>query len=188
MLKKEILPEDEFISVMEKKYHEKFQFLELEGSHFGSSDRAAYLSCESFPEERIWARRVTLEDGERHYSDNYMGYYYRNDIEDMVRESVKAVNRNCKVSCSIMESYIPVSAEKGQSLEKMLKEEGTVFSVEITVCGVISRPEREILLECWRKKLKEQQLRLKGIFKDESEQFCFFAMDRAYEFLYAGWR
>lgn len=188
MLEKEIPVSEEFVSAMEKKYQEKFEFTELEGSHYGRPERAAYVRCETFPEERVWVRRITAEDGSRNYSDNYMGYVYRERLEAAVKEAAEAAEVDCEAEVSVMESYIPVSSGPEQGFEEMLKEEGTVFSVEITTRQKINEADREMILERFREKLKERKLRLKGIFRDEGKQFCFFAMDESYEFLYADWR
>ena len=178
----------EFETCMKEKYKEEFHFIELEGGHFGSRNRAAYVSCESFPNEKIWMRRMYDESGNVCYSDNYMAYYYAGDITAMIESVSEEIFADCKVTFLPQASEIPLESGPQNSLEELLEDEETIFSVEITVEHMV-RGEKEEKMELWRQKLKEKKLALEGTVEVRSLGLtCYFCMDTVYEFYYANWR
>lgn len=178
----------EFEACMEEKYKETFHFIELEGGHFGSRNRAAYVRCESFPNEKIWVRRMYDDSGNVSYSDNYMAYYYANEITAMIEAVSKEVFSDCKVVFLPQSSEIPLESGPQNSLDELLEDEETIFSVEI-LADRIAEEEKEEKMELWRQKLEKKKLALEGTVEVKSlDLTCYFCMDTVYEFYYANWR
>lgn len=81
---------------LEKKYGESFVFIDYPGA-LSQNELRVTLSCESFPQEQITAR-IRYVDDKPVYQDNYMAFYWKNRVENLVLEAAEeAFGTTCKV-------------------------------------------------------------------------------------------
>ncbi|MDD2980429.1 MAG: hypothetical protein PHN80_10695 [Hespellia sp.] len=179
--------EQGFVSYMQKKYKEDFTFREWKGSHIGNGNREAYMKSDRFPEERIWVERTVGEDRTVTYRDNYMGYYYQDEIKKLVEKTTEGVFTDAQVNYFPFKSLIWDESDSPVTLEELLADTSTTLHVTISLSA--SPKDRDAAMELWRRNLKEEHLRLDGnIETQDGSETGHFAMDEFYEFLYLNWR
>lgn len=179
--------EQGFLTYMEEKYNENFTFIELVGSHMGSDVREAYVKSSRYPEERIWVERSENEENEEIYRDNYMGYYYQEEIRELILSTMKEQFIKAHVEYYPFQSIIVGNKNAPETLVELLEKGDTMLSIEITAEDIL--PDKEAGMELWRRNLSEKNLRLNGkVSLENSTESCFFAMDSFYEFNYVNWR
>ena len=76
------------LDYMEKKYGEKFTYLDTHGAFmFANSDKIT-VSCESLPGREIYVS-VQRKNGKETYADSYMAHYFAGQVEDFVIDIAK---------------------------------------------------------------------------------------------------
>jgi len=97
------------LEYMEQRYGEKFEFIQAHGLHYSKNSRKIFVSCESFPGKKINVE--IIKDGkEIKYRDNYMEYYFEDQVNEFIVEIAKGyfddVTFRISISASIMDSSI----------------------------------------------------------------------------------
>ena len=77
------------LEYMEQRYGEKFEYVGLKRSAFyDPNSRSIFVSCESLPGKEILVE--IIKDGkEEKYYDNYMEYYFENQVNDFIIDLAK---------------------------------------------------------------------------------------------------
>lgn len=204
-------PQENILSVMEKKYGKEFEFDGWAHKAYGSQDMIANLTCSSFPGERIHAGQEVDEDGDITYFDDYMAYQDEDEIQEILEDSVQKIYPNARVIWKINSSEFPREMSQDMSIEEIVENKESVFSTYIVVNQGVFESSKNLDLENLRKELEEKKIRMSGALfftldetayqtvngdnysywasKDDwFEQRCNFATNREYGFIYADWR
>jgi len=143
------------LEYMEQRYGEKFEYIKSHGLHYTPNSRKIFVSCESFPGKEILVSIV--KDGkEIKYYDNYMEYYFAEQVNDFIvdiakgyfdditfRVSISASRSNSAITPkTAFEEYIFAEyyfvrgfmeiGESGESIEETIHE----FANELVRLGI----------------------------------------------------
>lgn len=209
--------EDDLKDYLNKKYqsfNENFEFLELTGSHMGSEEREGFFQTDSFPGVKILAQRYK-ESGEWIYTDNYMGYYYKEESEQEISRAVKEVVSDAKIFYQPEKSTYSPECDSDMNFNEFMKNSENYFHIVIVMPEIIPEDSQNEMMEYLRIKAVDREIRLKGVLvctdnvsvfeklnqenidnymakesfeKSWSSQICNFSMDDHSEYLYADWR
>ena len=105
-------PNREALTYMEKKYGEKFSYIGPHGSTNGSKTSSILVSCESLPGKEILVTYTRLDGGGFEFHDNYMAYYFEDDVRDLLEETAEKIYGECKAFYSVIYSVVPDSIKK----------------------------------------------------------------------------
>jgi hypothetical protein len=107
---------------MEKKYGDKFTFIENAGGGSGLSEHCAiFVKSEKLPDDRIYAVHGVF-DGKSGDRDNYLAYYFRKDADTYITKLAESVYGECKACCKPDEkSLLPENLGKDSSVEDVLR-------------------------------------------------------------------
>ena len=99
----------EIVRYMEKKYDEKFKYVDVTGGQLGGKSLTLRLEPEKYPGEIILARCELKKDGDKtwkKFNDNYMGLVFEEQMQEVLEKITKEVYGECKVFYSRNESVL----------------------------------------------------------------------------------
>lgn len=99
----------EIVRYMEKKYDEKFTYVDVTGGQLGGKSLTLRLEPEKYPGEIILASCELKKDGDKtwkKFNDNYMGLVFEEQTQEVLEKITKDVYGECKVFYSRDESVL----------------------------------------------------------------------------------
>jgi hypothetical protein len=91
---------NEIVRYMEKKYDEKFKYVDVTGGQLGGKSLTLRLEPEKYPGEIILASCELKKDGDKtwkKFNDNYMDLVYEEQTREALEKITKEVYGECKV-------------------------------------------------------------------------------------------
>ncbi len=91
---------NEIVRYMEKKYDEKFKYVDVTGGQLGGKSLTLRLEPEKYPGEIILASCELKKDGDKtwkKFNDNYMDLVYEEQTREALEKITKEVYAECKV-------------------------------------------------------------------------------------------
>ena len=192
------------IEKMEKKYDDKFTFVENAGGGSGMSEHCAiFVSSENLPDDRIYAVHGVF-DGKSDDRDNYMAYYLRKDADTYLTKLAGDVYGECKAYCKPDEkSLLPNEIGKESSAAEVLRSTKMYCYVFLPPQ---STSDKDRKLDKMFEKLKAEKINCyfyiaylnndeyydslkscEGIDKSKTETFCTLGMDEGFNIVERKW-
>ena len=192
------------IEKMEKKYDDKFTFVENAGGGSGMSEHCAiFVSSEKLPDDRIYAVHGVF-DGKSDDRDNYMAYYLRKDADTYLTKLAGDVYGECKAYCKPDEkSLLPNEIGKESSAAEMLRSTKMYCYVFLPPQSTADKDKK---LEEMFEKLKAEKINCyfyiaylnnkeyyndlesyKDIDKSKTKAFCTLGMDERFNIVERQW-
>lgn len=116
------------VAYMTEKYDEEFEWISPVGGQLGSNQHSGYVKCSLFPEEQIL---VSGEKNGNQYamSDNFLEYYLREELEDMMVGFLKQAGVDCQVEWRPAEAAVDVAEGKSIDPVEYLEQYGARVSL-----------------------------------------------------------
>ncbi len=205
---KKVSIKDQMMEYMSNKYEEEFKFIETTGGQLGDTQVNIYVSSESYPDYKVLV--TGIKEGKNHYrySDNYVQYLLKNQIDEIMSEIVSSIYKDCKVYYVPKETTLPEELDENTTVEEFFYKEGIFIKIFPTVKSDISRKDSDV--ETLRQSFKEKGIKanmticyffndmFEKVTENNYQEFLgdetsyigrgHFVMDSSFEFIQAVWR
>lgn len=148
------------LAYMEKKYKEQFAMVGSYGGQIGKDYVMMRVKSLSRPKDQALVR-VTYENGQNVYQDNYLGFLLKEEIEQVIRGEAEKIYGECKVFYKVPHLVFPPSFSRDMSVEEFLKHPESM--VQMFIYPKEGMEEGKENLEKLRVQLYEKGYRIKGV-------------------------
>ena len=203
-------PNKEALTYMEKKYGEKFSYIGPTGSTNGGDTSSILVSCSSLPGAEILVRFTRQSTGEFQFLDNFMAFYYQQDVCDLLKDIATEIYGKCKISYSVIRGPLPDYINKDTTFQEYIEADVVPIPAVIVVSADASIASKDEDIQQLRDRLNKSKLFISGriYYANESSYslidastislstgpknwcllFCSFSIDSNGEFKYIDWK
>ena len=171
-------PNKEALTYMEKKYGEKFSYIGPTGSTNGGDTSSILVSCEAIPDAEILVTFTRLNTGNFQFHDNYMAFYYQQNVRDLLKKITQNIYGESKVSYSVFRAPLPDYLNKDTTFQEYIEADAVpIYAVFVVGSGAsIETKDEDIQKLCI--KLNENHLYIEGqIYYASNDSYPFIDAD-----------
>lgn len=120
--------------LLSEKYGCNFNYSEPYGATMGSNKSQYLFECSDFKNEKILVETIEREDGTMDIYDNFMAYYYENDIRNYINNIAKQNLGEVIVFYNVSTLSLPNSLTKESTIADLLRDnDNSISSVIVAV-------------------------------------------------------
>lgn len=126
--------ENRFVSYMEERYGETFEYKEDKSGSAGKSGYTVRLTCGRFPGEEILVTQIKEDDGSFSYLDNYMAYVYHDEAKGRIEAAAGSIFCDFWVYFPVPKGVFSTGTEE-YGIEDYLQENAANKNITLLVFG-----------------------------------------------------
>lgn len=178
---------DEMMDYMERKYREKFDFVEGYAGQTGKDYIMILLKSRQYSDDRQALVRMVERQGKLYYEDNYLAHLLKDKLEEIEGAIACQCFGECKLCYKLPEFVFPSCFHAGMPAEEFLGNQYAMPRFFIVL------ENRELRQRKWEEKVhkfrklnSEKGFKIRGTIKLDADRIIF-SIDESGSFRYMRW-